>query len=114
MRYNNPNPEITPAIAAAMLATFSKPTRANLSGGLVAGCCSTGDYLNNPYVTAGIIRDDDTVDVYLSWEGINGITDVTDALGGYSFTVYNSDVRNWQDTVRVVREHLRNLANPAD
>lgn len=113
MRYNHQNPEITPAIADAMLATFNKPTRANLSGGLVAGFCSASDSLSSPYVTAGIIRAAETAEVYLSWEDIAGIEDVTDPIGGYSFTVYNSEVRNWQDTARVTREHLRNLAKPA-
>jgi len=102
--------QITPTIAAAMLMTFNKPERAGALTGVTAPFCSNAEYMDSPYVCGGVVRDGDDAEVYLSWEGIEGIDDVTDPTGGYSFTAYSSEIRNWQDTARVAREHLKELA----
>lgn len=96
--------EINSAMAEAMLKSFRKPQKGEQvwEPGFKGLFVSNDDYLNQPYLEGGYIRDDDVVEIWLKWEGFN--------FPDGSHRFHSNDVRNWLDAVSESKKYLAELA----
>lgn len=109
--YPNRKARLTASEASRLLATFRAPQEAEIPAqGFSCQFLSNKDFMTAAYVTGGAIHAEPGLsEITIGWEGVDGMDDADDLVSqGYCFDA--GRVRNWKDTVRAVKEHLRGIA----